>query len=233
MSSPIAKSDKSNLDKALIAGHQKLSHNHRISRLIELFSNRISSLGLMTPAKILDVGCGDMTLAKGLLERDNTIALTCVDIYPPPTDAFAGDGLWANYKEFDGCTLPYNAESFDAVIFSDVLHHVTPECLSPLLASACRVGRFVLIKDHFEYGIWSRQMLRAMDFVGNYGYGVSVPERYFSPSSFQSVLDASGLKIDHLAVGIQLYEHLPVIRKVLSPRWQFLATCSAKNCQNG
>lgn len=228
MSSPIAKPDKSNLDKALIAGHQKLSHSHRISRLTELFSNRITSLGFMAPVKVLDVGCGDMTLAKGLLEWNNTIELTCVDVYPPPADARTSDGLWAHYREFDGRTLPYAANSFDAVIFSDVLHHVPPECLNSLLASAGHVGRVVLIKDHFEYGPVSRQMLRAMDFVGNYGYGVSVPERYFSPASFLAVLDASGLKPDHLEVGIQLYEHLPVLRKILSPRWQFLASCSAK-----
>ncbi|MFM7533816.1 MAG: class I SAM-dependent methyltransferase [Rubrivivax sp.] len=225
MSSPLAKSKKTRLDKALVASHRTLSHDHRIACLVGLMGNRIRELGLQAPVRVLDVGCGDMTLAKGLAQYIEGIQLTCVDIYPPPLQPTPGDDIWATYRQFDGRSLPFEDGSFDVVIFSDVLHHVPSECLHPLLASAARVGQFVLVKDHFEYGWWSRQLLRAMDFVGNYGYGVSVPRQYFSQESFAQTLRAAGLHQETEQIGIRLYDHLPVLRSVLSPRWQFLATC--------
>jgi len=136
------------------------------------------------------------------------------------------DPIWQRYQQFDGSSLPFDEHAFDVVIFSDVLHHV-PACLvSPLLKSAARVGRFVLIKDHFEYGWFSRNILRAMDFVGNYGYGISVPEFYFSCDSFAATVREAGFHINDMDIGINLYDHLPFVRSVLSSKWQFVATCS-------
>jgi len=226
MSSPIAKINKSGFDKALIAGHQRLSHGHRVDCLVRVFAKCIKGLGLGVPITVLDVGCGDMTLARGLLDRLAGIDLTCVDIHPPPSSREGLDPIWQRYQQFDGSSLPFDANAFDVVIFSDVLHHVPSDLVSPLLKSAARVGRFVLIKDHFEYGWFSRNMLRAMDFVGNYGYGISVPQRYFSRASFAATMHDAGLRIDDVDIGVSLYDHLPFVRSLLSSKWQFVATCS-------
>ncbi|MFI0401589.1 MAG: class I SAM-dependent methyltransferase [Cyanobium sp.] len=226
MSSPIAKADKTGFDKALIATHQQLSHSHRIDCLVSVLGKRIKSLNLSKPIRVLDVGCGDLTLSRGLLDQVEGIDLTCIDIHPPPLTSEGLDPIWQCYQQFDGSSLPFDEHAFDVVMFSDVLHHVPAGLVSPLLKSAARVGRFVLIKDHFEYGWFSRNMLRAMDFVGNYGYGVSVPKRYFSYDSFAATMLAAGLRIDDMDIGINLYDHLPFIRSVLSSKWQFVATCS-------
>jgi hypothetical protein len=65
-----------------------------------------------------------------------------------------------------------------------------------------------------------------MDFVGNYGYGISVPNCYFSRDSFAATVRDAGLRIDDMDIGINLYDHLPLVRSVLSSKWQFVATCS-------
>lgn len=228
MSSPIAKQHKSSVDNALIATHQYLSHGRRINVLARTLSDVIVQIMADRPgqsASILDVGCGDMTLADAIAQQVTGANLSCVDIHPVPTELARIDPRWQRYSTFDGKHLPFADETFDVVMFSDVLHHVPDELRTPLLASAARVGRIVLVKDHFETGWWSRQTLRAMDWVGNFGYGVSVPTRYFDRQSFTKLCSNAGLTIDHLDIGVRLYEHLPLLRSLLSPDWQFVAVC--------
>jgi hypothetical protein len=135
------------------------------------------------------------------------------------------DPIWKEYRQFDGEVIPYESDSFDVILFSDVLHHVPGELREDLLRSAGEVGRFVLIKDHFEYGWISRQMLRAMDFLGNFGYGISIPNRYFDQTSFAALVSQADLCVKRLEVGIRLYDHLPLLPLVLSADWQFMALC--------
>lgn len=226
MSSPIAKSQKSAADRALIAAHQSLSHNHRISILADQFARRIAALDSKgATIELLDIGCGDMTLVDEVGSRMTCCKIQCADIHPCLPEVVETDPRWQRYKVFDGRNLPYEDGRFDVAILSDVLHHVPPEMRLDLLRSAMRVAKRVIIKDHFEYGWVSRQMLRAMDFVGNFGYGVSVPDRYFDPSGFDSMCKEAGMKIESMDVGLQLYAHLPIVRNVLSPKWHFFAVC--------
>lgn len=224
MSSPIAKARKSILDRALIRLHQRLSHGRRVRTLAVAILNEISQAqsgrgGL----RILDVGCGDMTIADQLLALDPSLTVQCVDLYPCPDGLARSDARWARYRQFDGVNLPFGSDSVDVVLFSDVLHHVPEPLRAPLLAEAARVGRLLVIKDHFEGGFYSRFVLRAMDFVGNSGYGVSVPRRYFDGARFEGLCLSAGLRQRSIRVGIALYDHLPVLRHLLRPQWQFIA----------
>jgi hypothetical protein len=108
----------------------------------------------------------------------------------------------------------------------DVLHHADERARRYLLSDALRVARIVIVKDHFEYGWLSRQALRAMDFVGNYGYGVSVPKSYFTRRGFEKLVDDAKGRIGELRVGLRLYEHLPGVRTLLRPQWHFIACLS-------
>lgn len=232
MSSPIAKPQKTKLDNVIIEAHKAASHSKRIEILAHRFADIIKELRdqneIGTP-KILDIGCGDMTLAERVADIIGCCEITCTDIHPCPKELQTSDPRWLKYVQFDGKTLPFADSSFDIIILSDVLHHV-PERIRPtLLSSAARVAKFVVIKDHFEYSRYSRQMLRAMDWIGNYGYGISIPDRYFNPSSLGSLLDQSSLSLKEVRTGLQLYEHIPLVRILLRQNWHFFAIC--KNSQ--
>lgn len=230
MSSPIAKADKSHVDRLLIAAHRQLSHGRRVALLAEEIAVRVRGIvpaGGPAEIKILDVGCGDMTLVDAVAAKVGSTSIRCADIHPLPAEMANADPRWARYVQFNGADLPFARDSFDIVLFSDVLHHVPESQRVALLASAARVGRHVLIKDHFEYGWWSRQMLRLMDWVGNFSYGVVVPKRYFDPDSFRQLCRAAGLTVDGMDVGVQLYDSLPVVRSIVSKDWQFFAHCRA------
>ncbi len=236
MSSPIAKERKSSVDRALIATHQKMSHGYRIDILAEHFAKRILGLG-RTPGqetvRVLDVGCGDMTLADAVAAKLGAVDFRCVDIHPCPPELLRTDPRWQRYSRFDGVHLPFDEKSFDVVMFSDVLHHVPSSIRTPLLRSAAKVGRSIIIKDHLEYGWWSRQSLRAMDWVGNFGYGVSIPDRYFDRESLDRQCKEAQISISQIDIGLPLYDHLPVVRSLLSPAWQFIAICLPAGMQTG
>lgn len=63
----------------------------------------------------------------------------------------------------DGTNVPYPDASFDAVLFVDVLHHTADP--HHLLKEATRVGKMILIKDHFRESFSADIRLRFMDLV--------------------------------------------------------------------
>lgn len=221
MSSSIALERKAAPKKAPSGVHQTLSHGHRVGLLAERIALHIESLVPRGRARCLDIGCGDMTIAEAVHEHSTRTDWRCIDVHPLPQD-LRHDPRWSKYRQFDGQTIPYDDDEFDVAVLCDVLHH-TPENAARLLAEAGRVATNVLVKDHFEYGPYSRTMLRLMDFVGNWGYGVSVPDSYFTRDGFVRLAGEQDLVITALDCGMQLYEHLPVVRAALRPDWHFVA----------
>lgn len=202
--------------------HHSLSHNNRVGILATECAEMLSTVvASQKEIKALDIGCGDMQLTE-LIDHKNSITINwnCIDIFDPPVDS--EDEKWKKYKKFNGQDIPFENDSFDVAMFCDVLHHDQKNA-GHLLTEAKRVAKYILIKDHFEYGFFSRTTLRAMDWVGNYAYDVAIPKRYYSESLFDDLVKQQGLGIENIKVGINLYGHLPVLGNILSPKWQFIA----------
>jgi SAM-dependent methyltransferase len=226
MSSPIAAKEKSIIKQLLINFHQKSSHTNRIDKLAHLLANHISSYNKTNRIKCLDVGCGDMVIAEKIADINPQTDWTCIDIHELP-EHLKNDSKWKKYTQFDGHHIPYKEKNFDVVVFCDVLHHAQ-EATFQLLQESARVGKMIIIKDHFEYSLYSRYMLKLMDFVGNWGYGIVLPDHYFSEKRFEKLCKQSNLDIVHVHKNIDLYSHLPVLNKLLRPQWQFIAILKAK-----
>jgi SAM-dependent methyltransferase len=220
MSSLSALENKHVSKKALVSPHRSLSHSHRVDVLAERLALHIESLVPQGRARCLDVGCGDMTLAEAVQARSSRTDWRCIDVHGPPV-GFREDARWSKYRQFDGRRIPHADGEFDIALLCDVLHHA-PEGAAELLAEAGRVAEHVLVKDHFEYGAYSRTMLRLMDFVGNWGYG-AVPERYFTREGFARLAKEQHLRITALDSGLDLYEHLPGMGTLLRRDWHFIA----------
>ena len=222
MSSPIAKNRKSLTDRLLIKFHKKVSHANRVNQLSDLFVEELSRIHTGDEViRLLDVGCGDMSIAKSLALKNEKISFMSIDIYPNKEG-------WENYVEFDGRSIPFSDQSFDVALFSDVLHHDYSN-ISTLLSEAKRVAKYILIKDHFEYGLLSRNILRLADFIGNYGYGVSIPKRYLSKKSYYSILQQCDLEEFRQLCPIQLYEKSVISKRIFRSKYQFISiirTCS-------
>ncbi|MGA8201641.1 MAG: methyltransferase domain-containing protein, partial [Candidatus Sulfotelmatobacter sp.] len=95
-------------------------------------------------------------------------------------------------------------QSFDLVLFSDVLHHTSDPAI--LLREAWRVSKqSVLIKDHNCNGLLAGPRLRLMDWVGNARFGVALPYNYWTERQWHEAWRIIGLKPEQTVTRIGLY----------------------------
>jgi SAM-dependent methyltransferase len=228
VSSPISAKKKDNVvGKVVVSAHKSMSHSNRLEILATTIAKKIAkNFSTAQHLKCLDVGCGDLGLSRLIQSKLPNTEWSAIDIHELPEEK-KSDPIWANYRQFNGSDIPFVNDSFDVVIFADVLHH-TEGMSARLLEEASRVSPLVIVKDHFEYSLYSRLMLLAMDFVGNWGYGIKLPDRYFDQKQFAAIVSDCHLECTDLEIGIDLYSHIPVLKYILRPKWQFTAKLTRK-----
>ena len=146
---------------------------------------------------VLDIGCGDGTIASLIAERRSDLAVEGVEVNPRPSCRIL-------CRAFDGTQLPFPDRSFDVCLFVDVLHHTTD--VTQLLREAARVTRtFVLLKDHLSESSYDHATLRAMDWIGNRPHGVTLTYNYQSRIQWQEHFAACGLQFAGFSTDLPLY----------------------------
>ncbi len=161
--------------------HGKAVFNRRVRVLAE-------SLAAKLPAgsSVLDIGCGDGTIASLIQDINPTISIQGIEFAPRPSCRIP-------CTPFDGKSIPHPAGAFDVCMFVDVLHH-THE-IEALLLDACRVSRrYILIKDHVAENWLDFRTLQFMDWVGNRPHGVVLPYNYQSREQWDRYFSMAGLR---------------------------------------
>ena len=172
--------------------HHAFVHQRRTQVLAELLSAQIPK-----SASVLDVGCGDGTIASLILQRRPDITIQGVEFLFRPDRKI-------ECRAFDGLTLPYPNGSFDVCLFVDVLHHTQDP--SVLLREAVRVARsFVLLKDHLNENALDDLTLRFMDWVGNRPHGVVLTYNYQSREQWSRYFSQCGLQEETWNPKVPLY----------------------------
>ena len=90
-----------------------------------------------------------------------------------------------------------NMTKFNFCLVLDVLHHLGLENsrkICKIIKKLKNKSKFLIIKDHFQYGFFSNMALKMMDFIGNYGDNVKIPRIYFSISKFENFLSKLNFK---------------------------------------
>ena len=189
--------------------HGRLVFGRRVQALAE-------NISAMLPAgtrTLLDVGCGDGTLARAVVRRRPEIEANGVEVRARPQTAIP-------VREFDGRQLPFADRSFDVVMLVDVLHHAEEPHL--LLSEVARVAaNCVIIKDHLT-GAWlSHERLRLMDWVGNIGHGVPLRYAYWSPEQWRDAFRDARLREVDRRERLGLYG--PTLRWLFERRLHFVS----------
>jgi SAM-dependent methyltransferase len=188
----IAPGQKSLLLSAVKHGHQALVHQRRVRVLAAALAAQIPA-----SASVLDIGCGDGTIASLIAELRPDISIKGVEVMARP-------GCRIECFPFDGSRLPFPDASFDVCMLVDVLHHTAD--VSVLLREAARVSRgHVLLKDHLSENGFDHATLRFMDWVGNRPHGVTLTYNYQGRQQWNAHFAACGLKVATFTTELSLY----------------------------
>jgi ubiquinone/menaquinone biosynthesis C-methylase UbiE len=175
------------LRERLVAGRRARIIASRIAGLVD-------SAGAVSA---LDVGCGSGSIDVLIQNAVPGLSIHGVDVLQWPRAEIP-------VEKFDGRRLPFDDNSFDAVIFIDVLHHADDPSI--LLREARRVARkAVVLKDVTMDGFFAYQTLRFMDWVGNAHHGVALPYNFWLRQQWYDAFKSIGLAVEQWQGKLNLY----------------------------
>ena len=196
---------------------RKIFGGDRIKRLSNIMIQKSKKIHIIKKRKIniLDFGCGSMEISKKLEKLSFVENIVGVDTFE---SKFKTKKMqYVQYDKF----FNKNKKKFDMIIAVDVLHHIGIERSFETLKKLSKFSKNIIIKDHFEFGFFSRQLLRFVDFYANYAYDVNIPKEYFNYVTWKKTIKKSNLKEVELIKSFQ--QHDGVFNIILNKRHHFVS----------
>jgi SAM-dependent methyltransferase len=193
--------------------HNELVHHRRVRITAQLLAERIPA-----KARVLDVGCGDGSIASLIAQLRPDVTIRGVEVMPRP-------GCKVQCEPYDGLHLPFEGGSLEVCMMVDVLHHT--DDVTILLKEASRVSNsIVLLRDHLSENALDHFTLKALDWAGNRPHDVRLTYNYQSRAMWDSAFAESGLIIENWSSKASTY--LPPITWVAGRKLHFIAVLRKK-----
>jgi SAM-dependent methyltransferase len=162
---------------------ERLHGRYHTGRRVRVLARRLAEL-LPQGARVLDVGTGDGLVA-------HLVGCARSDLHLEGVDVLVRETTHIPVRAFDGRTLPFPDDSWDAVMAVDVVHHADDP--GALLTEITRVARnHVVLKDHTADGFLAVPTLRFLDDVGNARHGVALPHHYWTRDQWRRAIAELG-----------------------------------------
>lgn len=121
----------------------------KVALLAELFAERFGT----EPPRLLDIGCGVGRMHDPLAPIVK--ALSGCDVSGEAVERARQEHPWADYRHFDGATLPWDDACFDVSLAVCVMHHVPPANWPTFIAEMRRVTRKGGLVAVIEHNPWN------------------------------------------------------------------------------
>jgi 2-polyprenyl-3-methyl-5-hydroxy-6-metoxy-1,4-benzoquinol methylase len=146
--------------------------------------------------KVLDFGSGFdpsvLQLVRGKLSLENiNLSSHGYDLYDEAQLNELNQQANSDEKYFFSSDISKNNVHYDFVVISDVLHHLDidkQDEIKKIITLLKSKSNYLIIKDHFQYGFLSNQILRFMDFFGNFFNKTKTPKRYYKKKEFEDLI---------------------------------------------
>jgi len=153
--------------------------------------------------KILDFGSGmNPVVIQRIYEnikmkyKDIQFHIDCYDFYSEK-QILDLKNRFNSFNFYDLSDFDSTKRKYDFALILDVLHHVgidhSRKKVIEIMSNVSNAANYVIIKDHFYTTAFSKYILIAMDFVGNYYNNVSIPSTYFTKQIYDNILENSNL----------------------------------------
>jgi 2-polyprenyl-3-methyl-5-hydroxy-6-metoxy-1,4-benzoquinol methylase len=174
----------------------------------------IEEIGQYLPADgdVLDIGCGFGLFAFAFAQDRPRLRIRGVDLDARriETARRAAQRLALDNVRFEvgDARDPSFAGRFDAVYMLDIVHHIPPGAVAPLLRqirAALRPGGVLLVKDVADRPAWKRWFTWALDKLVDR----RAPVNYWSIAALRATLEEHGFRVHaHQMVDVLPYPHV-------------------------
>ncbi|MBC8307591.1 MAG: glycosyltransferase [Pelagibacterales bacterium] len=201
----------------------------RSKRLSNLIVKKIIKYNKKKFIKILDYGAGYQPKVVYFIFEQLTkihkkkILIDCYDFYSTKEIKKLNNINNKSINFFNIGSIGRNKKKYDFCFINDVIHHIGIEkekLIIKILNNLINVSEIVIIKDHFQQGFFSNNVIRFMDFLGNYFNNVNTPNKYYSKESFQSLLNKLKVTTLEKISSIKLYPSFLLFMS--NPNFNFL-----------
>jgi hypothetical protein len=199
---------------------RKIAGGDRFSNLIPYIEKAILFVKKKLNRKLylLDYGCGKMDFSIFFIKKGLIKKAIGVDNYELQNNIVNKKCQYVNILKNKN---KFKENQFDVALIIDVLHHIGINKCHNELKKICSTSKYIIIKDHFEYGYFSRQVLRLGDWFGNYGTEINIPKKYFTEMKWQNLIKK--LKLNQIKMIKNVNQHKSLFSLILPSKHQFIS----------
>jgi ubiquinone/menaquinone biosynthesis C-methylase UbiE len=174
----------------VLAAHAPL-YRHRAPVYQTVMLENLAAVWKGPHDRVLDFGGGTGVLAQAMQTLLPVREMLAVDV----VDRFLRT-LSVETRVYDGRTLPFDDDSFDAATINNVLHHVPREVRPELMLQIARVVKGpIYIKDHVATSVLDHCRLAVLDTIGNIPFAGQVHAQYLSMAEWEALASTIGARI--------------------------------------
>ena len=208
----------------------------RSKKLSHLIVKKINKYNKKKSITILDYGTGYQPkvvhfVYESLVKKyKKKILVDCYDFYSKEDLKKLNNHKNKNINFYNINSILKNKKKYDFCLINDVIHHIGIEkekIIIKILDNLINVSKIVFIKDHFQQGIVSNNLIRFMDFLGNYFNDINTPVKYYTRESFQKLLKKMKIIIVEKTLSIKLYPSFLLFMS--NPDFNFVYLIKKKN----